>query len=116
MLVVDPWHWLDEHGEFPTDDPRLFRQVLRVAQLIEYGGPLEPLHTRETLLQCKRRPAGKQCPGLIWVVKTSRDEIHAHCLICRQDEALVDNWQRTSWANGPMEPVRVEEVKAEDLH
>jgi hypothetical protein len=40
MLIVDPHHWLDENGDLPVDNPRLRRQVLRVARLIEYGGPL----------------------------------------------------------------------------
>ena len=51
MLIVDPWHWLDKDGDLPVDNARLRRQVLRVARLIEYGGPLLPLHTRETLVE-----------------------------------------------------------------
>lgn len=42
MLVVDPWHWLTEDGHFPDNNMRLRRQILRIARLIEYGGPLAP--------------------------------------------------------------------------
>jgi hypothetical protein len=77
MLVVDPRHWLDANGTLPTDNLRLRRQVLRVARFIEYGGPLKPLECRETLMECRKRPGGKPCTGLMWVGKTGRDDIQA---------------------------------------
>jgi hypothetical protein len=52
MLVVDPWHWLTEDGEFVVDNPRLYRRMLRIARFIEYGGPLKEDETRETLVEC----------------------------------------------------------------
>ena len=104
MLVVDPWHWLDKDGNLPTDNLRLRRQVLRVARFIEYGGPLQKLHGRETLMECKRRPAGKPCQGLMWVVKTEEDSIEAFCRECG-GEAVIHNWQATPWAGGMMEAV-----------
>lgn len=107
MLVVDPWHWLDANGNLPTDNLRLRRQVLRVARFIEYGGPLKPLECRETLMECRKRPGGKPCTGLMWVEKTERDDIQAFCRVCRNDEAVVHNWQETDWANGMMEAVPV---------
>jgi hypothetical protein len=61
VLVVDAWHWLNEDGSLPADNPRLYRRVLRVARIIEYGGPLKANETRETLIECKRRPQGKPC-------------------------------------------------------
>ncbi len=63
MLVVDPWHWLTEDGHFLVDNPRLYRRMLRIARFIEYGGQLAKNETRETLVECKRRPKGKACPG-----------------------------------------------------
>jgi hypothetical protein len=36
-------------------------------------GPLKQDEARETLFECKRRPRGKACAGLMWVVKTSDD-------------------------------------------
>jgi hypothetical protein len=104
MLVVDPWHWLDKDGNLPTDNLQLRRQVLRVARFIEYGGPLEKLHSRETLMECRRRPKGKPCLGLMWVVKTEDDAINAFCRMCG-DEAMIHNWQETAWAAGVMEAV-----------
>jgi hypothetical protein len=116
MLVVDPWHWLDSNGSFPVDKPRLYRRILRVAQLIEAGGPLPSMHSRQTLLACPKRPNGKPCSGLTWVVKTVEDAIHAFCPTCRHDEALIHNWQETEWAEGPMQPMPVEAVDPSRLN
>ncbi len=108
MLVVDPWHWLTEDGHFLVDNPRLYRRMLRIARFIEYGGELQKSETRETLVECKRRPKGKACPGLMWVVKTNDDGILAYCILCKTDEALIHNWQATEWAGGMMGPVSVD--------
>lgn len=105
MLVVDPWVWLDKDGSVPTDNLRIRRQVLRVARFIEYGGPLEKLESRETLVECRRRPQGRPCLGLVWVHKNEDDAISAFCLVCKTDEAIIHNWQGTMWAEGMMEPV-----------
>ncbi len=107
LLVVDPWDWLDEDGHFLFDNPRLYRRMRRVARFIEYGGLLKKNETLETLIECKRRPKGKPCHGLMWVVKMEDDGILAHCLTCKTEEALVHNWQETEWASGPMEAVPV---------
>lgn len=105
MLVVDPWHWLGKEGDFLRDNRRLYNRMLRIAPFIEYGGPLARLETRETLVECKRRPRGKPCLGLMWVVKTDNDAILARCMVCKTDEASVHNWQQTEWADGMMDPV-----------
>jgi hypothetical protein len=107
MLVVDPWHWLDKDGHFIVDNPRLYRRMLRIARFIEYGGPLQKNETRETLMECKRRPNGKPCAGRMWVVKTEDDGILTHCLVCQTQEAFVHNWHNTEWADGMMPPVPV---------
>jgi len=107
MLVVDPWDWLDKDGCFLRENPRLYRRMLRVARFIEYAGPLEKNETRETLIDCKRRPEGKPCLGLMWVVKTEDDAILVHCLVCKTEETFIHNWQKTEWADGMMEPVPV---------
>jgi hypothetical protein len=105
MLIVDPWHWLDKNGDLPVDNARLRRQVLRIARLLEYGGPLQPLHTRETLVECSRRPGGKPCPGLLWVSKNAGDAIEASCAVCGNQEIVIQNWHQTPWAEGMMEPL-----------
>ena len=105
-LIVDINHWLDENGELPSDgDPRLRRNALRIIRLIEYGGPLEPLHGRETLIDCKRKPNRRPCPGFMWVVKRNDDRIEAWCAICHEVEAIISGWQGTLWAEGVMPPV-----------
>jgi hypothetical protein len=105
MLVVDPFHWLNEDGSIPAGNARLRQNILRVARVIEYGGPLKQLEGRETLLECRKRLKGKPCEGLLWVVKTEEDRLHAFCALCKADEMLVSNWQETEWAAGPMAPV-----------
>ena len=105
MLVVDPWDWLTEDGEIPTDNLRLRRQVLRVVRFIEYGGPLKPGQARETLVECSKRPQRKPCLGLMWVTKTEDDQIYAWCAVCKDDEVMISDWQDTLWSDGPMEPV-----------
>jgi hypothetical protein len=116
MLVVDPWHWLNTDGSLPVHEPRLYRRILRIAQFIEAGGPLPAMHARQTLLGCVRRPKGAACEGLMWVVKTQEDAIHAFCPACHADEALIHNWQETEWAEGPMDPMPVQHVTPQDLN
>lgn len=31
----------------------------------------------------------------MWVVKTDEDCILAHCLLCRNEETFIHNWQET---------------------
>lgn len=104
ITVVDPWHWLTEDGALP-EEPRLRNRTLRVAQFIEAGGPIPRGHTRETLVPCRRRPAGKGCTGLMWVLKEEDDALQAFCPTCRTAEFQIHNWKDTLWAEGPMEPV-----------
>ncbi|MCR9161603.1 MAG: SEC-C metal-binding domain-containing protein [Nannocystaceae bacterium] len=110
--VVNPWHWLNEDGSF-VDDPKLRSRSLRVAQCIEYGGPLAHGEARETLISCRFRPNRQPCAGLLWVLKQSDDSIMAFCGTCQQDEFLIHEWEDTLWAKGPMEPVGVEELARE---
>ncbi len=110
--VVNPWHWLNEDGSF-LDDVRIRNRSIRVAQCIEYGGRLGIGEVRETLITCRLRPGGKPCLGLLWVLKQSDDAILAFCAVCRQDEFLIYEWEDTPWANGPMEPVHVDDLRRE---
>jgi hypothetical protein len=103
-LVVDPWEWLTEDGDLPRQDVRLRRQTLFVARLIEYGGTLKKGESRETLIECKRRPHHRPCMGLLWVTKTLEEQIDAICLVCGDHAARIRNWQETDWATGMMEP------------
>lgn len=111
-LVVDIRHWLDERGELPLDNKELRRRALRIAQLIEAGGPLSTAQFRETLVACSCRPKRKPCTGLLWVEKGKDDRIYAYCLICRREEIVISGWQETMWANGPMEPASDDELVA----
>jgi hypothetical protein len=104
MFVVDPWHWLEEDGSLPTTDVKQRRRALRVARLIEYGGPLTQGQARETLVECTRRPNGQRCPGLLVVVKTDDQAIFCTCPVCQGEEILIRNWEQTAWAEGPAEP------------
>lgn len=107
MLSVDITHWLDERGDIPTKfGPRFRRQVLRIARLIEYGGPLRVGEARETLIECGKRPRGKECVGLMWVAKSDEKTIHAFCANpIEHNEVFITGWEDTIWADGMMEPV-----------
>ena len=113
-LVVDVRDWLDENGDPPDGHPRLRRRALRLARLIEYGGPLRPGELRETLVECARRPGHEPCPGLLWVRKTEQDTLDALCWICREDHVVISGWQDTLWAEGPMAPASAEDFS--ELH
>lgn len=110
MVVVDATHWISEDGLLPEKPARLRYLALRMARCIEYGGPLPREHGLETLIECRRRPSGRRCPGFLWVVKTKTGSIHAFCAVCRSDEFLIQNWEQTDWAEGVMEPVPMVEV------
>lgn len=103
-LIVDIRHWLDERGELPRVNLQTRRQALRIAQLIEAGGPLETGQFRETLVACSCRPNRKPCMGLLWVEKAEDDRIWAYCVACKREEIWISGWQGTLWADGPMEP------------
>lgn len=107
--VVNPWDWLNEDGSF-LDEPRIRKRAIRVAQCIEYGGPLGRGETRETLIACRFRPGGEACRGLLWVLKQSDDAVLAFCAVCRGDDLLIYEWEDTPWADGPMAPVHVDDL------
>jgi hypothetical protein len=98
--VVDPWDWLDPDGGIPNQ-PRLRRQIIRVARLIEYAGLLEPGEIQETLVECFRPGGEPKCNGLLWVTKDPDDKLWAACDKCNNDVVVINNWQGTKWANGP---------------
>jgi hypothetical protein len=109
--VINIQHWLDESGE-PV--PALRRQVLRIARLIEYGGPLEVGQTRGTLVECSRRIDRRPCQALLWVSKVDAATIEACCLKCLREHILISGWALTEWAAGPMEPIGPEEPQKPD--
>src|SRR2546427_9272906 len=101
MLYVDPWHWLTPNGDIPTENGRLRRNLLGVLRVIEYGRPLSQGATRETLIECKKRPGGRRCMGLLRVEKTEDDRLFAFCPVCETEHMVVSNWQKTRWALNP---------------
>ena len=103
-LIVDIRHLLDANGELPTANLQLRQQALRVARLIEYGGPLQVGEFRETLVECSARPKRRPCLGLMWIQKTDDQRLDAYCLVCRRDHVVISGWEETQWAEGPMEP------------
>lgn len=105
-LVVDPWHWLTPEGEIPSKDPRLRRNTLRVARIIEYGATLPVGRFRETLVECSRRPAGARCQGLLCVRKRTDEALLAFCPACGTVYMLVHNWKGTRWSNGQAQSVQ----------
>jgi hypothetical protein len=43
----------------------------------------------------------------MWVIKAADESILARCLVCQTDEVVIQNWQKTEWANGMMQPAPV---------
>ena len=107
IKVVNPNHWLNEDGSFP-EESRLRNRTIRVAQYIEYGGPLRVGESRETLLPCRYRPGGRACPGFMMVLKQKDDAIQSFCMVCTEDDFLIYEWEQTRWARGPSVPVHVD--------
>lgn len=108
IIVVDATHWLPD-GDLPYDGPNeLFRNALRMAQCIEYGGPLPQKHIVPTMIACRRRPERTACRGTMMVLKTERDELYVMCPVCKSEEFLITNWQGTPWAEGPPHPIPIE--------
>lgn len=105
IYVIDARHFIDDEDALPTRPPALRRQALRIARLIEYGGPLEPGFTRETLVECDCRLDGRPCPGFLWIEKQVDGVLHAFCLAEMHVELFIHDWQETLWAEGPMVPV-----------
>jgi hypothetical protein len=103
-FVTDIRHFLDERGDLPSSSGPLRRRALRLAQLVESGGPLDVGQFRETLVPCTARPHRRQCLGLLWVEKTLEQRIFAWCPACKRHEIVISGWEMTSWADGPMEP------------
>mgnify|MGYP007082099156 CR=1 FL=1 len=99
MLIVDPWDWLDADGELPASHPRLRRQLLAVLRVVEYGSRIGPAERCETLIECKRRPGGRRCSGLLTVERALDDSLLAFCPECRTDEMQVHDWQGTKWSH-----------------
>lgn len=111
-ITVNPAHWLD--GDFiPAEPPALRAKALRVAQAIEAGGPLARGLSRETLIPCTEHLGGAPCPGLMVALKQRDDAILLFCPVCTNDEYLIYEWEDTLWANGPMEPIDIAAVAAE---
>ena len=102
--AVDASQWLD-HGCLPAEGSHLRREALRVARLIEYGGPLRRLEGRETLIECRQRTGGRSCAGFLWVSKRADDRISVFCSRCHEIEAVISGWEETAWADGPMAPL-----------
>ena len=110
MIVVNPHHWLNEDGSFP-EQSRVRAKVIRVAQFIESGGPLQIGEFRRTLVPCRWRPGGQPCPGFMGVLKQKDDAIQAFCTDCMEDEFLIYEWEDTPWARGPEPAERVADLR-----
>ena len=111
MLIVDATHWIEADGSIPEGRVSFRSEALRVARLIEYGGPLRVNETRETLVECATaKRSGATCPGLLWVEKTKDERLYAFCVKCATGDTIISNWQTTPWAKGPPAPHRADET------
>jgi hypothetical protein len=101
-LVVDIRHWLDEDG---SPISRLRGRVLRLARLIEYGGPLQIGEEQLTLVECCARPHRQPCEGFLWVTKREDNSLEAWCTRCEAESIVITGWEETDWADGPPLPL-----------
>jgi hypothetical protein len=62
---------------------------VRIARLIEYGAELEPLEIRLTLVESKKRPNRKPCPGFMIVLKEPEGSLYAECMTCKKDQIVI---------------------------
>jgi len=106
-LIVNPWNWLTPEGDLPEDHPRIRRNVLKVARVIEYGALLKINEGRETLIECTKRPKRQPCTGLLWVFKSPDASLMAYCPVCQTEHMVVYNWEDTIWSNGQAMPVPI---------
>ena len=83
--------------------------MLRLARLIEYGGPLPKGAARRTLVKCHCKQACQTCEGFLWVIKTWDDLISTWCPSCERQEVSILGWEDTAWADGPSPPELPEE-------
>lgn len=100
--VVNLTHWLDDDG-WPATPVR--RQALKIARMVEYGGPLGVGYSRPTLIECSRRINRRPCEGLLWVRKINATTLEAYCADCDRDHYVITGWETTLWADGPLEPL-----------
>lgn len=111
MTIVNPAHWIEPNGTFPTT-PRLRSRAIRIAQCIEYGANLQPGEARPTLLACRYRPNRRACEGFLWVIMQDDDAIQAACPLCGGDEFLIYEWESTPWGSGLAESIDLKSTAA----
>ena len=89
MLVSDLHHFLDLPDDVAGPARRLAEQLGNIVRAATAG---DARPAWETALPCRRRPAGRVCPGRVIVARPPDGPIRWQCSACG-DEGVISNWQ-----------------------
>lgn len=94
MLVSDLNHFLD----LPPDTPGPARRLAgHLSDIVRAATAGDAGTAWETALSCRRRPARRNCPGRMIVLRTEAPApIRWQCSIC-DDEGVISNWEDSAF-------------------
>lgn len=89
MMVTDLHHFLDLPAGTPGPARRLAGHLGNIVRAATAG---DAGIAWESALPCRRRPAGRRCPGRMIVLRTEPPApIRWQCSVC-DDEGIISNW------------------------
>jgi len=95
--VTDLTHFLDETGGFPPNIPGPARRLGEyLASIVAAATTEHGSRDQSTVIQCRRRPGRRPCPGVIRYKILSDTRVNWACSHC-DDNGFIANWQGTAW-------------------
>jgi hypothetical protein len=94
MLVTDLNHFADLPEDTPGPARRLAGHLGNIVRAATAG---DAGTAWESALPCRRRPAGRRCPGRMIVLRTEAGApIRWQCSVCH-DEGVISNWEDSAF-------------------
>ena len=94
MLVTDLNHFADLSEDTPGPARRLGGHLSNIVRAATAG---DAGTAWESALPCRRRPAGRRCPGRMIVLRTEAGApIRWQCSVC-DDEGVISNWEDSAF-------------------